>query len=442
MSSVYKNINIESLTPEGEGLAFSSDRKIFVPGAFPGEIVDAVSVLEKDKYAVCSLEKVIKPVAGRIPAFCSTPCGACSFCTLSYEEELKIKEDRLLALFKEIPEFTVDCWQGMIGMKTPFNFRNKAVYACSTASGEFISGFYSRGTHAVCTVKSCDVQVSWINTAYEKILSALKGLSVEDPFVKSLRYMFFRGQDEAEKMVVLVSAEDLPVPNTVVDAANQAGIDTLILNINSSTGNRILGDCFRNITGTGSITMDMCGKKFFLRPESFFQVNTVQAEILYDKAIQLLAPNSENNVLDLYSGAGTITLALADKVNHVYGIECVNDAVHDAEENAKRLGVDNVEFHAGLVEKELPELISRGIKLDSAILDPARKGCASSVLEALSSSEIKKIVYISCCPETQCRDIKILLKHGWKIDNLQSVDMFPHTMHVETVVLMSRVERK
>lgn len=425
------NLVISELTSEGEGVAYEGDHKIFVKGAFLGENVEVELFGEKAKYSQGRLLKVIKPSVDRCESFCEVNCGACAFTSLNYAAELEFKKNIILNLFREIPDFTDSLFGRVLPMDDPFAYRNKAVYACGESNGKVVLGLYERNSHKVIEISNCRLEQDWMNEARLIVQN-----NITDAL--NLRYLFLRGSNNTPKMAVLVCRSELTEINEISEELAKIGIENVLLNINCSMGNRILGDDFRLIKGSDQIKLNLLGCDFMVKPDSFFQINSFQTENLYKLAVELLNPTKDENVADLYCGIGTISLYLSDKVNHVYGIECVETAVNNALENAKLSGATNVEFKYGLVEKELPKLIQNGEKVDCAILDPARKGCDESVFETLSNCGANRIVYISCNPISQCRDIIVAQKFGYKLEKVEAVDMFPHTSHVETVVLLSR----
>lgn len=245
-------------------------------------------------------------------------------------------------------------------------------------------------------------------------------------------------------MVVIVTSEDkLPYKSELIEAlcSEVEGIKSIIQNINSEKTNVILGQKCTTLWGTDTIVDTIGEFKFNISPLSFFQVNPVQTEVLYNKALEYADLKGNEVVFDAYCGAGTISLFLSQKAKKVYGVEIIPEAIENAKTNAKQNGVTNTEFIVGEAEKVIPELINSGVNADVVVVDPPRKGCERSLLEAIAKMSPEKIVYVSCDPGTLARDLGILEGLGYKALEVQPVDMFPETAHVETVVLMSRVEK-
>jgi 23S rRNA (uracil1939-C5)-methyltransferase len=276
-------------------------------------------------------------------------------------------------------------------------------------------------------------------------------------FSENLRYLFLRGAPDGEKSgadnttlrrcAVLVlrtrnddAASSAAVPDAVLRFLEQAGIANIAANFNNDPGNRIFGESFQALRGGLYAEMPLLGRVFRVRPESFFQINGEITGLLYDKAIELLDPAPDARIADLYSGIGTISFRLSERARETFGIEVVPEAVRDAERNSEIFGIGNASFYAGRVEDVLPDLVKGGVRFDGVILDPARKGLEESVVNTLAALGVPRIVYISCNPKTQKRDMAWFIKRGYQLECLYAFDMFPHTCHVETVVLLSRAK--
>ena len=436
---------VKDLTEEGEGIAYSpSGLKVFIRGAYPNEVVKAELYDVKEKYAQGRLQQVVEQTVPRCTPFCTNQCGSCSYTNIGYESEISFKEKKLLDLYENLPGnlFEKKMYQGFVGMDNPFRYRNKAIYAVEKINDEYQVGLYRRNSHDIISVNECAVEPEWINIARNSLRNTLNSESFRretgEENDRTLRYVFFRGTDDGEKLAVLVVYRKFREVEILMNTLNSIGIRNVLVSVNDSSGNRILGDSMEVLSGSDCISAELLNLKFVVNPYSFLQLNTDQTEKLYTLAVDLLEPETDDEILDLYCGIGTISLYLAGKCRMVYGVECVKEAIDNANSNAKANGISNVDFRVGLVEKVLPEIISEGHRLTKAVLDPARKGCAPGVFKALSSAGIDRIAYISCNPKTQCRDMAEASACGYKIDKLIAVDMFPHTLHVETVVLLSR----
>ena len=449
MSSI--TVTVSDFTVEGIGLGVYNGKKVFVPGVFPGETAVVESIVEKTGYISGKLLKIIDKSPDRISDFCAIRCGGCSFTGLSYEAELRFKSDYLLRLYGDLPGFTGALYRGVTGMKDPFRYRNKAVYMGGRdQDGRFVLGLYERASHIIAAIPDCSLEPVWMNRLRNGVRDFINGHD-DDPemtdFAENLRYLFLRGRAAGDSVVldagrcaVLVLRRGF-VPEPVLRYLKTAGISNIIINFNSTSGNRIFGENFQVVSGNPYAVMPLYDRLFLVKPESFFQINTEITEKLYDKAIQLLNPAPDSVIADLYSGIGTISLRLSERVLEVYGIEVISEAVRDAENNSRGFGITNAKFYAGLVEEVLPKLVDEGVKFDGVILDPARKGLEESVINTLAALDVPVIVYISCNPKTQKRDIALFLKLGYRMDCLYAFDMFPHTCHVESVVKLTRVRK-
>lgn len=372
-------------------------------------------------------------------------CGGCQYQGIAYEEQLKEKEKKVRKLMKDFgkPE-------PIIGMENPYHYRNKvhAVYH-HQRNGEIISGIYQEGTHKVVPVTECQIE----NQEADRVIQTIRRLAVsfkikiynEDSGYGLLRHVLVRtGRKTEEMMVVLVTASPVfPSKNNFVKALQKEHpqITTVVQNINDKNTNMVLGE--RNVVfyGKGYIEDELCGCRFRISPNSFYQVNPIQTEKLYQKAIELAGLTGKEQVIDAYCGIGTIGLIVAPHAGEVIGVELNRDAVRDAVGNAKRNGIKNARFYQGDAGKFMVAMAEEGEKADVVFMDPPRSGSDEEFMNSVVTMQPEKIVYISCNPETQVRDMKYLTKKRYRVERICPVDMFPFTGHVETVVLMSRVDR-
>lgn len=443
MSDVLR-LEVTDLTDEYEGIAYRHDGlKIFIKGAFPGDTAEVELYDVRERYAQGRLISIIRTDYPRIESFCSNRCGSCACTELSYESEVRIKEKQLLKLFRNTlgDAFDESLYRGFIAMDHPFAYRNKAVYAVSERKPVYTVGLYRKATHDIIDISRCSLEPEWINRARNIVRDTLNSgefLTVSSQAVKTLRYIFFRGTEDGDRLAVLVAYDRFSGIELLTEKLNSAGVDNVLLSINDREGNRILGDTMEVLSGSGCITAELMGLKFKVNPYSFLQINPKQTARLYMTAVELLAPEPDDTVLDLYCGIGTISLYLAEKCRKVFGVECVPEAIDNARENALLNGISNVDFRVGLVEEVLPEILAEGHRVSRAVLDPARKGCDSSVFKALSDAGINTIAYVSCNPKNQCRDILVARNYGYDVKSVYAVDMFPHTSATESIVLLSR----
>ena len=370
-------------------------------------------------------------------------CGGCQYQGIAYEEQLKEKEKKVRKLMKDFgkPE-------PIIGMENPYHYRNKvhAVYH-HQRNGEIISGIYQEGTHKVVPVTECQIE----NQEADRVIQTIRRLAVsfkikiynEDSGYGLLRHVLVRtGRKTEEMMVVLVTASPVfPSKNNFVKALRKEHpqITTVVQNINDKNTNMVLGE--RNVVlyGKGYIEDELCGCRFRISPNSFYQVNPIQTEKLYQKAIELAGLTGKERVIDAYCGIGTIGLIAAPHAGEVIGVELNRDAVRDAVGNAKRNGIKNTRFYQGDAGKFMVAMAEEGEKADVVFMDPPRSGSDEAFMNSVVTIQPEKIVYISCNPETQVRDLKYLTKKGYRVERICPVDMFPFTVHCECIVSMTKV---
>ncbi|NJD03337.1 MAG: 23S rRNA (uracil(1939)-C(5))-methyltransferase RlmD [Ruminiclostridium sp.] len=440
-------IDITGMTHEGQGVGRIEGFAVFVDGALEGERVEIKIVKVNKNFGFGKLVNIIKPSGNRIEPFCEAfkHCGGCSLQHLDYQGQLDYKDRLVKDNLKRIGKLENVIVHNTIGMKEPLNYRNKAQFPVASEDGTVITGFYARRTHDVIDSAECGIQ----DKSSDRIRKIIRGfieeknISVYDEKTGKglLRHIMTRvGFRTGEVMVVIViNGSGLPFHNELVTRliAGAPEVKSIFLNINTGDTNVILGNKNVKVYGNDTIT-DYIGKyKFHISPLSFFQVNPVQTEVLYTKALEYADLTGNETVFDLYCGIGTISLFMSQKARKVYGVEVVEDAVRDARRNAEINGVGNIEFVAGEAEKIIPGMYERGIRADVVVVDPPRKGCDETLLGTLTDMQPDRIVYVSCNPATLARDLNYLEKHSYKTVEVQPVDMFPWTMHVECVIMMT-----
>jgi 23S rRNA (uracil1939-C5)-methyltransferase len=441
---------IESYGHEGEGVARFQDFTIFIPGALKGETVKAKVVAVKKNYARAKVLQVLTAVPERVKPSCPiyALCGGCQLQHLDYRAQLELKRQRVIDAVERIGGLKGVTVHTTIGMKEPWRYRNKVQYPVGLYKNRLALGFYRQGTHCLVPVSDCLIQPLITNKVAAKVKELANQYKLPVYNEKTgkglLRHVLIKtAYLTGEVMVVLVINGDyFPVgPRIARDlAAAFPQIKSIVQNINRTRGNVILGDTNQVLWGSDGIVEKVGGLSFKFSAGSFFQVNPVQTQTLYGKAVDYADLSWRELVLDAYAGVGSLTLFLAKKAKQVYGIEVSPQAVANAKENAVLNGINNVRFITGAVERELPKLVAGQLVFDVAVLDPPRSGCEERVLKSLAQNMIKRIVYVSCNPSTMARDLKILAGCGYRTEEIQPVDMFPHTFHVETVALMSRTE--
>lgn len=388
-----------------------------------------------------------KPAAGKQKkgnGICpvSEKCGGCKWIDKEYGVQLKEKEKWVKTLLEPFCKT-----EPIIGMEQPTHYRNKvhAVFG-EDRKHNIISGIYEEGTHKIVPVDSCLIENEKADAIIVSIRELLKSFKIrpynEDTGYGLLRHVLIRtGHTTGQIMVVLVLASPImPSKNNFVKALLKLHpeITTIVVNVNNRGTSMILGDKEQVIYGKGYIEDVLCGKTFRISPKSFYQVNPVQTEKLYGKALEYADLQGNETVLDAYCGTGTIGIIASDKAGKVIGVELNGDAVKDARENAKRNNVKNIQFYQNDAGKFLVEMAEQGAKVDVVLMDPPRSGSDEAFLSSIVKMRPKKVVYISCNPETLARDLKYLTKQGYKVKRAVGCDMFPFTSHCESVCLLSK----
>lgn len=441
-------IEITSLGFEGEGVGKINDFAVFVQGALKGETVKVKIVKVAKSYAHGKLIEIIKSSEFRILPKCGIykKCGGCQLQHMTYEAQLAFKTQRVKDVIERIGKLHNVVIHDAIGMNAPFRYRNKVQLPVGTADGKVQIGFYAPRSHNIIDMDSCLIQDESADVVVRLTREWITKYNIR-PYDENtdnglIRHIMVRkGFKTGEIMVVLVTKEEkLPNAKEFIDimVKNIDGLKSIVQNVNTKKTNVILG--YKNITlwGQDKIT-DYIGQfRFNISPLSFFQVNPVQTEVLYKKALEYANLTGNETVFDAYCGTGTISLFLSQKAKKVYGVEIVPQAIEDAKRNAVENNITNTEFFTGQAEKVIPEIIDQGIRADVVVVDPPRKGCEKSLLEAISKMQPKRIVYVSCDPATLARDLAILKELNYETAEIQPVDMFPMTAHVECVALIER----
>lgn len=432
---------------EGEGIAKIDNKyPIFIEGALKGEKVKVRIVKVNKNFAYGKLMEVLEASEERVNPPCAIykRCGGCKLQHASYKAQLDFKWDRVKDCVSKIGKLDPSIVKYPLGMEEPWRYRNKFQLPIGLINGEVKIGFFAPRSHDIIDMESCLIQDEigdkvvkltreWIEKFNIRPYN-VDGEYDEKGIVRHI--MIRRGFTTNEVMVVLVTnGEKLPHKEEFVDlmVKNIPGIKSVIQNINSKKTNVILGLESKTLWGEDTISDYIGDFRFNISPLSFFQVNPTQTEVLYGKALEYANLTGNEEVFDAYCGTGTITLFLSQKAKKVYGVEIIPQAIDNAWINAKENKVDNVEFFVGESEVVIPDLINKGVKADVVVVDPPRKGCDKKLLDAITNIDAKKIVYVSCDPSTLGRDLQLLEENGYKTLEVQPVDMFPNTSHVENV---------
>lgn len=435
---------------EGEGIAKIDNKyPIFIEGALKGEKVKVRIVKVNKNFAYGKLMEVLEASEERINPPCAIykRCGGCKLQHASYKAQLDFKWDRVKDCVSKIGKLNPSIVKYPLGMEEPWRYRNKVQLPIGLINGEVKIGFFAPRSHDIIDMESCLIQDEigdkvvkltreWIEKFNIRPYN-VDGEYDEKGIVRHI--MIRRGFTTNEVMIVLVTnGEKLPHKEEFVDlmVKNIPGIKSVIQNINSKKTNVILGLESKTLWGEDTISDYIGDFRFNISPLSFFQVNPIQTEVLYGKALEYANLTGNEEVFDAYCGTGTITLFLSQKAKKVYGVEIIPQAIDNAWINAKENKVENVEFFVGESEVVIPDLINKGVKADVVVVDPPRKGCDKKLLDAITNIDAKKIVYVSCDPSTLGRDLKVLEENGYKTLEVQPVDMFPNTAHIENVALL------
>ncbi|MBQ9701043.1 MAG: 23S rRNA (uracil(1939)-C(5))-methyltransferase RlmD [Lachnospiraceae bacterium] len=444
-------ITIEDMGSEGEGVGKVDGFTLFVKDGLPGDVARVKVIKEGKSYGYGRLMEVITPSEYRVDAVCpvARQCGGCQIQELSYEAQLAFKEKKVQNNLERIGKVTPSEYEmcTIIGMEEPYHYRNKAQFPVGAdKEGNIITGFYAGRTHSIIPCDDCAIGDSVNKTILEIIKCHMRKHSIkpynEESHTGLVRHILIRrGFTTGEIMVCIVinGMEFKAGSELVSELVAIDGMKSISLNINREKSNVIMGNMVIDLYGDGYITDYIGDVQFRISPLSFYQVNPVQTKELYGKALEFAGLTGTETVWDMYCGVGTISLFLAKAARKVYGVEIVPEAIDDARKNAKINGIENAEFFVGKAEEIVPKMYNEyGLGADVVVVDPPRKGCDEKLLKTIVDMNPEKVVYVSCDSATLARDVKILGEYGYKLQKVQPVDMFPHSFHVETVVLLSQ----
>ena len=467
-------VTIEDISDEGLGIGKHDGYTLFIKDAVVGDECKVKIMKAKKNYAFAHLEEVLNPSSFRIAPLCKNAkaCGGCQLQAMSYDAELAFKENKaknnLIRIGGFSEEFIESIKEPIVGMNinNPYRYRNKAQYPVGyDKEGNLVAGFYAGRTHDIIPNTDCLLGREINKTILECILSFMKKEKISAYDEKTgkglLRHILVReGFTSGEIMVCLiVNAKSLPKEELLCDVLTKEvpAIKSICLNVNLKDTNVIMGDETRLLWGKETIEDELDGVKFNISARSFYQINPVQTERLYKKALDYANLTGKESVWDLYCGIGTISLFLARKAGQVYGVEIIPEAIADAKENAKLNAISNAEFFVGKAEEVLPEFYNKQKEAGSGIsekkendmlhpdvivVDPPRKGCDEKCLETMLQMEPERIVYVSCDSATLARDLKILCEEKYELKAWQCYDQFSRTVHVETVVSLVKIFEK
>ena len=444
-------VTIEDMGHDGEGIGKVDGYTVFVKDAVIGDKVQVKIMKAKKNYGYARLVEIMEPSKDRVEprCACARQCGGCQIQALSYEKQLAYKQQKIENNLIRIGGFQKEeiPMQPIIGMEDPYHYRNKAQFPVGyDKEGHLIAGFYAGRTHSIISNRKCYLGVEVNEQILNLVLAHMEAYAIpayDEKTGKGLvRHVLIRyGFQSKEIMVCLVvNGSRIPGAEDLIAKLHEIpGMTSISLNINREKTNVILGRKGKLLWGQEYITDTIGSIAYQISPQSFYQVNPVQTQKLYEKALEYAGLEGNETVWDLYCGIGTISLFLAQKAKQVYGVEIVPAAIEDAKRNATLNHITNAEFFVGKAEEVLPEKYEKeGIYADVIVVDPPRKGCEESVLATMVKMQPKRIVYVSCDSATLARDLKYLRGEGYEVKKVQGVDQFPHTVHVETVVLLSQ----
>ena len=454
-------VEITDMGVDGEGIGKVDGFTLFVKDALIGDVAEVKVMKAKKQYGYARLMKLLTPSPDRVEPVCSVArtCGGCQIQALSYSKQLEFKKNKVrgnLIRIGGFPEAFIDeIMEPIAGMEEPFHYRNKAQYPVGTdKEGNLIAGFYAGRTHQIIPNLDCALGAEINQVVLEKILAFMNQHKLtaysEETHKGLVRHILIRvGFTTKEIMVCLViNGKKLPHSEKLAEVlAEIPGMTSITFSINEENTNVIMGKQIQPVWGQTYITDYIGNVKYQISPLSFYQVNPVQTEVLYGQALEYAGLTGNETVWDVYCGIGTISLFLAQKAKKVYGVEIVPQAIEDARRNAEINGIQNAEFFVGKAEEVLPMYYAEYAKehpgesahADVIMVDPPRKGCEESVLTTMVNMQPERIVYVSCDSATLARDLKYLCGNGYELRKVRAVDMFPHTGHVETVCLLSKL---
>ena len=437
---------VTDYTTEGQGIAHVEGCAVFIPNAVAGERIRLRIEVAKKNWAAGKIVEILERSPLRINRECPVAklCGGCDFWHIDYEEETRLKAERVRNCLNRLGGENLESVP-ILAAPTCHSYRNKAQYPVACKKKRAYAGFFKAGTHEVVENERCLILPEETDRVKTVVMDYVtqNHVSVYDETAHKglLRHIYVRRGAISKQILVclVINGRSIPKAHELVSRLKKIpGFTTLVLSVNTKKGNAVLGDEFITIHGPGYIEDTLCGLNFRLSPRSFYQVNHTQAQRLYEAAISQAEITKNDTVLDLYCGVGTITLAMASAAGQVIGVEVIPQAVEDARDNAKRNGIENAEFFCGDAGQAALELERKGIQADVVVVDPPRKGLNADTIEALARFAPRRIVYISCDPATLGRDVALIKARGYTVKNAMAADLFPRTVHVESIVTLIR----
>ncbi|MBE6023305.1 MAG: 23S rRNA (uracil(1939)-C(5))-methyltransferase RlmD [Cellulosilyticum sp.] len=446
--SQHYEIKIIDMGEGGEGIGKINDFTVFIPDVLLGDRVEVCLTKVKKSYGFGKMVRLIEPSPYRQEGKCvqEKECGGCQFQSLNYCKQLEWKRKKVENCLTRIGKIENVTVAPTLGMEEPYHYRNKAQYPIRMVDGKVEIGFFAPKSRRVIPVTDCCIQHPINSQIIQRVKDFLTQYEIsiynDESHRGLVRHLMIKTGYKAQDVMVclVINGKHMPHSEALVESLKELPeIKSIVLNHHTDKTPVILGKDCTVLYGHESITEQIGDLKFKVSPLAFFQVNPTQTEVLYQKALDFAELTEDEIVWDAYCGIGTISLFLAQKAKKVYGVEIIPEAIENAKENAKLNGLTNTEFYAGKAEEIIPELYKKGVVADTIVVDPPRKGCDEKLLETLKVMAPQKIVYVSCDPATLARDLAYLTKEaGYSVEEVQPVDMFPHSAHIETIVKLSK----
>ena len=442
-------VYIEDLTHDGNGVAKIDGYPLFIQGALPGETVEVHVLKTLKNYGFAKVVDILTKSSDRVEAPCEyfAQCGGCQLQHLSYEGQLKWKQNMVANVMKRLGKIDAPV-HPVKGMKEPWNYRNKSqIPFGQNEAGQTVAGFYKTKSHAIVDMDRCLIQTGEADAMMADLKGEIASLGIRPYDEKShrgmLRHVVARkARATGEVMIVIVTkSKKFPQAQAVVEKLRELvpNVTSIVQNVNSEKTNVIFGNETFTLWGKDTIEDTIGNVRFEISARSFYQVNPIQTEVLYKQALDYAQLTGNERVIDAYCGIGSISLFLAQQAGQVMGVEIVEQAIEDAKRNAELNGLTNTYFEAGPAEEVIPRWYAEGKVADVLVVDPPRKGCDEALLNTIIEQKPKRVVYVSCNPATLARDLRILEDGGYKTQEVQPVDMFPHTTHCEAVAWLELV---
>lgn len=440
-------LNITSLTSDGDGVGRAGEMVFFVPNTAVGDTIRAKVLKVKKNVGFARVEEIVTPSPDRIEADCpvSFSCGGCVYRHISYDAECRAKRQKVIDAVTRIGKLDAALVRDIIPSKNIDDYRNKAMIPVGlNRDGEVVMGYYARHSHHIMHCLRCQLSPPVFNDIIEDVYAFLRHRPslVYTPQNRSgIRHIYLRCAETTGDVMFCVVAgsrhfdgEDV-LYNSIKEKYPQ--VKSMIVNVNAEDTNVILGKHSHTVFGEGFITDTLCGLRFEIAPEAFYQINRTQAELLYAKAKEYADLSGSETLIDLYCGAGTIGLSMADKCRELIGVEIIPEAIENAKRNALQNGAHNARFFCGDATAAAAKLRSEGVAPDVIVVDPPRKGLTPELIDTIVQMSPKRVVYVSCDPATMARDLKLFTEQNCSVKEITPVDMFPRTSHCESVCLMS-----